>query len=221
MESLKERLKSTPKLLIEFFKLLLSPEDSHHITADSTERLAESFAQDLLFGITKGIFLTLKHTSIGLGLHNMVDQKLPILILSRLGQSITYYTVREIETAQAELAEQFNKDNMALPIQPKHSSSIVPTIFWWDNFDRFVDNLTGAGSIHNTPGIAFQEETDDTIKRNESSIIPLKQTSILCKEALPAKCPKIDPKKSPHMFNVTPNNSLATNVTSSHYLLSI
>ena len=110
---------------------------------------------------------------------------------------------------------------MALPIQPKHSSSIVPTIFWWDNFDRFVDNLTWAGSIHNTPGIAFQEETNDTIKRNESSIIPSKRTSILYEEALPAKRPKIDPKKSPHMFNVTPNNSSATNVTSKHNLLSI
>ena len=78
-----------------------------------------------MFGISRGTFLTLKHTSRGLGFNNMVGQKLPIIILSNLGQSITYHTVRDIETAQAEVSECYSK------------------IFWWDNFDRFVDTGTG------------------------------------------------------------------------------
>ena len=66
-ESLEKRLASTPTLLTEFFRTLLAPEDSHHVVAESTKRLAESLSQDLIFAITKGTFLTPKHTALGLG----------------------------------------------------------------------------------------------------------------------------------------------------------
>ena len=84
VESLEKRLASAPELLLRFFKAVLEPENTHHVTSESTARLAESFAQDLMFAISKGTFLTLKHTPVGLGLHNMVGQKLPIIILSQL-----------------------------------------------------------------------------------------------------------------------------------------
>ena len=63
----------------------------------------------------------------------------------------------EIETAQAEVSQQFDSSNLSLPLQPNDSSVTVPTVLF-DNYDSFVDNTTGAGSIHNTPGVAFQEE---------------------------------------------------------------
>ena len=103
VESLKNRLMETPELLITFFETLLLSLGAHHVTAESTKRLAESFAQDLIFAISKDKFLTLKHTSVGLGLHNMTGMKIPLIILSQLGHSITYHQVREIETGQAEL----------------------------------------------------------------------------------------------------------------------
>ena len=31
----------------------------------------------------------------------------------------------------------------------------VPTVFWWDNFNRKIDRLSGSGTINTTPGIAF------------------------------------------------------------------
>ena len=88
-----------------------------------------------MFGISRGTFLTLKHSSLGLGFHNLIGQKLPIIILSHLGQSITYHTVREIETAQAEVSEYYSKSDMTLPIQSKNPESSAPSIFWWDNLD--------------------------------------------------------------------------------------
>lgn len=78
IESLKKRLKSTPKLLKEFFRPLFSPKNSHHLTSESTEHITVSFTKDLKFGITRSTFLTLKHTLLGLGLHNIVGQKLII-----------------------------------------------------------------------------------------------------------------------------------------------
>ena len=142
-KSLQKRLAFTPALLQEFFRSILASEDTYHLTAKSTKRLTEFFAQDFMFGISRGTFLTLKHTCLGLGFHNMVGQKLPIIILSHLGQSITYHTVRDIETAQAEVLKYYSKSGMTLLIQPKNPESSAPTIFWWDNFDRFVDAGTG------------------------------------------------------------------------------
>ena len=90
---------------------------------------------------------------------------------------------------------------MALPIQPKDSGSSAPTIFWWDNFDRFIDTGTGGGSIHNTPGIAFQEQSADTVRRQESSINRSKRTSLANEQGPPLKRFKIDPKRNPAIFS--------------------
>lgn len=68
---------------MEFFRFLLSPEDTHHLTSESAGRIAEYSTKDLIFRITRGTFLSLKHTSVGLGLHDMVGQKLPVDILSQ------------------------------------------------------------------------------------------------------------------------------------------
>ena len=55
-------------------------------------------------------------------------QKQPIVILSKLGHSISYEKVLEIETTQAEVAEQFQPNSSVLPIQPVLESTKV-TIF--------------------------------------------------------------------------------------------
>ena len=55
-------------------------------------------------------------------------QKRPIVILFKLGHSISYEKVSEIETAQAEVAEQFQSISSVLPIQPVLQSTKV-TIF--------------------------------------------------------------------------------------------
>ena len=71
-ESLQKCLSPTTKLFIEFYRLLPLPEDSYHHTSESIERIAESFTQDLIFAITRGTFLILRHISLGLGLYNIV-----------------------------------------------------------------------------------------------------------------------------------------------------
>lgn len=49
---------------------------------------------------------------------------------------------------------------------------LVSTIFWWDNFNRNVETSSGTGSIHNTPGIAVQEESTGTVLQKEDVSIP-------------------------------------------------
>ena len=88
IDSLRERLKSTPEALTEFLRTLLSLKDLHHVTTETVNRHVDSFAQDLIFSVTKGRFLTPKHTCVGLGLHSLTGMKIPIVTLSRLGNSI-------------------------------------------------------------------------------------------------------------------------------------
>lgn len=60
--------------------------------------------------------------------------------------------------------KRFLKNDMVLPSQAQVSESSGPTMFWWDNFEWFVDTSTEGGSIQNTPGIAFQEGLDDRMR---------------------------------------------------------
>ena len=71
-----------------------------------------------MYNISNGKFLTLKHCSLGLLIHSKTGTKDLIVALSRLGHSITYEKVLKIETAQAEVARQFNSNSSLLSIQP-------------------------------------------------------------------------------------------------------
>ena len=68
------------------------------------------------------------HCSLGLGLHCMTGQKQPILLLSKFGHCISYEKVKEIETAQAELALLAQKTSSILPIQPMADDTKVNII---------------------------------------------------------------------------------------------
>ena len=80
-------------------KLLTSPGHDSEIV----ECLSLSCTRDLIHGVTRGKVISLKHFLVGMGLHNITGQKLPIQMLSRLGHSVDYNTVCE---AQAEIALQ-------------------------------------------------------------------------------------------------------------------
>ena len=77
--------------------------------------IVRSIADDLVYNISNRSILTLKHCSLALGLHGMTGQKQPILLLSQLGHCISYDAVREMETAQEEVA-QLSQQNCTLPV---------------------------------------------------------------------------------------------------------
>ena len=107
-ETLKERMESMPKSFTDFLStLLINP---GHISTSSTNCLIESFSQDLINGVMRGRVTMLKHFILGVGLHNITGQQLPIRILSHLGHCIDYKTVCQSETAEAEIAHQLYQE---------------------------------------------------------------------------------------------------------------
>ena len=139
-ESLSSTDRLPPKLVVDFIKRILNRSD-HHTAPERTDRWAMSLAEDLLFGVSGGEFMTRKHVLLATGLHGLTGQKLPILLLNRLGHSITYDTVRKIETAQAEVSQQLARQGYELPLIPSDEKSRVLTFFWWDNFDAKKENF--------------------------------------------------------------------------------
>ena len=59
------------------------------------DRLLLSYVRDLIHGVTRGKVISLKHFLIGMGLHIITGQKLPIQMLSRLG--IVWTTTRYVK----------------------------------------------------------------------------------------------------------------------------
>ena len=78
----------------------------------------------------------------------------------------------------------------------------VPTIFWWDNFDRSGKTSSGSGSLYTTPGITFQEEVDVFTMRGENiSILKSNRRLIKLSDETNDAHATIHPKKYPPLFS--------------------
>ena len=72
---------------------------------------------------------------------------------------------------------------------------------WWDNFDRNIDTEAGGGSIHNTPGVVFQEKSPSAkLSEQNISITNSKRRSIILENDEPLPATRINPKTNPGIF---------------------
>ena len=128
VEQLENEKRSPPQVLLQFLHRILHSDNNHHIIGEKKNKVGRSIADDLMYAVSRGSYLTLKHCSIGLGLHSLTGLKQPIVLLSKLGHFISYEQVAEIETAQEELAFQLQKQSQFLPIQPREDDGKVKLI---------------------------------------------------------------------------------------------
>ena len=131
-------------------------------------------------------------------LHSITGLKKPINILAKYGHSCDDNTIQVIETAQAELTQKLTSLQYPLPLMPIDQESKVQTIFWWDNFD--CKKETKDGSLHTCHGIAFQEESSQSVKRDESSAVPRSKKRTVSVASLNLPQRKIFPHKEPAQF---------------------
>ena len=111
--------------------------------------------------MTYGKVIALKHFLLGVGLHYITGLKLPITILSHLGHCIDYNLVCEVETAEAEVAEELYKKTTGAHLQPSDTPTLA---YWWpDNFNQILDSSTGHGVINSTHIVEFSEPSGDTV----------------------------------------------------------
>ena len=92
----------------------------------------------------------LKHFTLGVGLHNITGQQLPIWILSHLGHCIDYKTVCQSETAETEVAHQLYQEGASPGLRPISEDDVVLTHFWADNFNKKLESDKGNDMINST-----------------------------------------------------------------------
>ena len=195
VEELNSEERNLPECLKSFISRLLTVSDQKQ--CGSASRLNQSYNSNLVYGVTRGKVITAKHFLLELGLHSITGQRKPAEINHRLGHSIDYKFVREIETALAEAAQVLANENGALLVNPTSDNEAVLTFFWADNFDMKVGTQTGKGSIHSTHMVAFQELSQmSAITKKKAELERTKRRAPETSET-EARNISVDPKKEP------------------------
>ena len=156
LEELSNDKRKPPKEIYVFLKELMTTDKKRELP-ENVKRLVESYANDIVHGVTRGKVMQKKHFTLGLGLHNLSGSRKLVDIVHKLGHCVSYNLVCEIETAQAESMLKTSKEGLFLPVKPKSPLDNVFTHYWVDNFDVTIDRINGGGSINTTHLVAYQE----------------------------------------------------------------
>ncbi|GFU64830.1 hypothetical protein TNCV_2144651 [Trichonephila clavipes] len=167
-----------PEKLDRFFKALIGGKDIRRRDGVNCHRLSNSLASDVIYCISNGTVKPSKHITLGMNVKSLTYSRKMINILSRLGHSCNYSTLEELET---EVTISFVNRSQMCPFDNIQGPSLSTGVAF-DNFDRYVDTLTGKDTLHDTVGIIYQNLSHDyDIELNSSSIsgnfdIPLPPT---------------------------------------------
>ena len=100
--------------------------DKEHsaLRSSNIQRLIDSFAADMIHGVTRGKTITAKHFLLPLGLHNLTGSKKIVEINNRLGHCLNYNVTCEIETSQAKKVQLLAECSSILRSLSKHDGNI-------------------------------------------------------------------------------------------------
>ncbi|GFX22544.1 hypothetical protein TNCV_2784801 [Trichonephila clavipes] len=178
MEDLINGEYTIPEKLDRFFKALIGGKDIRRRDGVNCHRLSNSLASGVIYCVSNGTVKPSKHITLGMTVKSLTSSRKMNNILNRLGHCCNYNTLEELET-EATISS-LNRSQICPPdiIQcPSLSTGVT-----FDNFDRYVDTLTGKDTLHDTVGIIYKKVSDDyDIELNSSSIsgnidIPLPPT---------------------------------------------
>ena len=197
IEQLSDPDRSPAESLYKFMKTVINLEGHRNSPSPNLVRLVDSFAQDITGAVTRGKQIQCKQFLLGQGLHNLTGSRKVIDFLHKLGHSIYYNTVCEIETAQAECALEASKAANILALKPTLPDQNVFTHFWVDNFDLKVDRIGGGGSINTTHLMAFQENQSHCEPKINTITVQRKKSRVLFFEDVTMETKPMDVYKYP------------------------
>ena len=154
-----------PQSLQLFILALLTGEQSCSEPSERIRRLCNSISSDMVYAVTNGKIKAQKHILLPFAVKSLTGNVELIQILNRLGHSVSYSQIEEIDTALC--LKKLSIDSLiALPY------SIHPNMFTtlaWDNIDRLEETLSGSGTSHRVNGIAIQAQFIGPEKLDASS----------------------------------------------------
>ena len=117
-----------------------------------TERYIKAAAADTVFATTRGSVKPGKHLCLGMGIKSMTGSRKVLEILNHFGHSVNYHTAEELETT---LATNISTTDVSTPDGLNRRPGLA-TALAWDNYDENTETLSGAGKLHDTFGICYQ-----------------------------------------------------------------
>ena len=170
---------SPAESLCNFLEIAIYVEGHPKSPSENLVRRVNLFAQDTTSAVSRGKKIQYKQLILGQGLHNLTGSRKVIDILHKLGHCISYNTVCEIETAQAECPLEGSKSSNILALKTILTDQPVFRHFWVDNFDIKVDWIRGGGSINTTHFMAFQEHQSHCQPNINTTTVPRKKSQVL------------------------------------------
>ncbi|GFX71030.1 hypothetical protein TNCV_506001 [Trichonephila clavipes] len=128
-----------PEKLHRVFKALIGGKDIRHRDGVNCLRLSNLLASNAIYCVSNGTVKPSKHITLGMTVKSFTSSRKMINILNLPGHCCNYNTLEELETEA--MISSVNRSQICPPdiIQsPSLSTSVA-----FDNFDRYVNTLTG------------------------------------------------------------------------------
>lgn len=113
----------------------------------------KSICNSIIFSLTNGNVRPSSCLSLGLVTKSITGSRRMVQILNKLGHSISYSQVEELET---ELAYGCAANTEILPYNLIPGNPNLRTHVAFDNFDLYVETGSGKNTLHDTVGIVYQ-----------------------------------------------------------------
>ena len=141
------------------------------------QRVVQSLGQDCVYAVSGGLTIPAKHILLPWGFKSLTGNVEVIRVLNRLGHSISYSKLEELDTLLC-LQKQAREADKGI-LLPSNSHPCVPTALAFDNIDRLEETLSGGGTSHMVNGIIVQPQVS-TAKRppKEVTVVTKKSRSI-------------------------------------------
>lgn len=141
------------KLLVEC--LIKGPNGSK---SEKKDTKIECICQNIIYSMSSGSIKPATSLYLGLATKSITGSRCMINILNRMGYSVSYSVVEELET---ELAFGGSLLKRTLPNGLIANHPELRTHLAFDNYDRYVETSTGKDTLHDTVGIVYQNMIDN------------------------------------------------------------
>lgn len=174
---LNDPLKNIPLEMKEFLQYLLL--GSTKRISNKNKAKVVAVCHFIINIVTRGHVKTWMCTQIGMTIKSLTSSRKIVDILNRIGVSISYNLVEEIET---EMAFKISQKVNYLPDGLIAENPNLCTMAAFDNYDRYVETLDGRNTLHDTNGIVIQNvtESNDTTVASCTTITSHNPLEILC-----------------------------------------
>lgn len=149
-----------PESLQRFLRLLICGKNSVSLS-EKTDRLVSSLGQDICRAATRGKWKLPKHILVCMTLRHLFRSAQLNTLMNRLGHAESYSYSLELETALATALEQASSVLTPQIVRNPSGPSLFHSDF--DNFDHYVNDLSGSGSVHTAHGIMMQNVLQDDV----------------------------------------------------------